>query len=158
VRNTQSNIEPDLFTPPASPIVRNDTQLDQFIPPPSPSNENHISSPVTSRSFTLSAPSTESSGGEGSSQTIPTMRSVTSHARSNKKRKSESESVQSVLENAILADVARAKGEEKEQNDPDELFCKSLVSSFKTLSKKKNKRAKIKVMQILLEMESDDSD
>ncbi|XP_065642557.1 uncharacterized protein LOC136074181 [Hydra vulgaris] len=58
------------------------------------------------------------------------------------------------LEKAIMIDVEQ-KLMKINDNDPDELFCKSLVSSFQNLSKKKNKIAKIKVMEILLELESD---
>ena len=57
-----------------------------------------------------------------------------------------------------MADIDKNKEIEKERNDPDELFCKSLVSSFKGLTKKKKKQAKIKVLQIFLDMEDSDSD
>ena len=57
-----------------------------------------------------------------------------------------------------MADIDKSKETEIEKNDPDELFCKSLVSSFKGLTKKKNKQAKIKVLQVLLDMEDSDDD
>ena len=54
---------------------------------------------------------------------------------------------------AIISDV-----EKNNTNDTDELFWKSLVSSFKNLSQKKNKQAKIKVKQILMEMVDSDNE
>ena len=61
-----------------------------------------------------------------------------------------------LLTRSLIQDIE--SNEEKKQNTeyPDELFCKSLVDSFKKLPKKKNKRAKIKVLEILLEFEDDD--
>ena len=160
VRSTQSNIQPDLFTPPASPVVRNtqsNSQSDLFAPPspvPAYSQESQVSPPVVRKSYPASTTSSSGSS-ESSLSVVQTMRPVLTSRERIKKRKPESDSLQSVLERAIQADINKAKEAGKEENDEDELFCKSLVPSFKGLSKKKNKQAKIKFMQILLEMESD---
>ena len=71
------------------------------------------------------------------------------------KRKMKPDPLQVALEKAIIIDVEQNKQMKINDNDPDELFCKSLVSSFQNLSKNKNKIAKIKVMEILLELEDD---
>jgi len=76
-------------------------------------------------------------------------------ARKRKNYSKSSSSLQSVLEKAITADLEKASKEVMTNDDPDELFCKSLVSSLRRLCNKKNKRAKIKMMKILLDMESD---
>ena len=60
-----------------------------------------------------------------------------------------------LLTKALMNDL----GKDQEKNvseDRDELFCHSLVDSFKNLPRKKNKIAKIKVLQLLLELEEDD--
>ena len=43
-----------------------------------------------------------------------------------------------------------------ELDDPDTLFCKSLVSTLKSLPPRKNKQAKIKIQQLLFELEFDE--
>ena len=43
-----------------------------------------------------------------------------------------------------------------QQDDQDVLFCSSLVESFKNLKGKKDKLAKMKVLQVLAEHEDDD--
>lgn len=130
VRCTQSNMTPDLFTPPLSPV-----STVQHEPVPSPAIGK--SSSVTPRF----------------SNSLSTMRPTLSHENTKKRRNSSDSSLQTVLEKAITADLEKAK--EVIEDDPDELFCKSLVSSLKSLPNKKNKRAKIQMMQILLDMDSD---
>ena len=71
------------------------------------------------------------------------------------KRKMKTDPLQVALEKAIMNDVEQNKLVKINNNDPDELFCKRLVSSYQNRSKKKNKIAKIKLMEILFEMESD---
>lgn len=46
----------------------------------------------------------------------------------------------------------------KEPEGPDELFCKSLVPYFKNLSNRKNMMAKINVMQVILELSSNENE
>ena len=41
------------------------------------------------------------------------------------------------------------------EKDSDTIFCLSLVDSFKMLSPRNNKRARIKVMQVLFDLEDD---
>ena len=138
VKVTQSNIQPDMFTPPASPmpIVR---QADIFTQNTQNNNQTDIftrevSPPIVRRPF----PSINTSCSESSTRENQTARQLSSQHERSKKRKPVSESsVTSVLERAILADVEKAKEIEKEKNNSDELFCKSLVSSFKGFSKKK---------------------
>ena len=71
------------------------------------------------------------------------------------KRKMKPYPLHVALEKAKMIDLEQNKLMKINDNDPDELFSKSLVSSLQNLSKKKNKIAKIKVMEILLELESD---
>ena len=138
VRNTQSNIQRrDLFTPPASPILSTGSACN--ISP-------HIQ---VEEGSAMHTPDLVSGASLQTMQT-PNLRPSTS-----KKRKSQDSSVQGLLERAIEADLAKSK-EKEEEPDEDELFCKILVKSFKGLSKKKNKQAKIRVLEILMELESDD--
>ena len=161
VRSTSSNIQSDIFTP-----------------PPSPADSQRLSPPIMRRT-TISASDFSSSTNSDSDSShlsaavrnVPTINSpeptsnkqLVPNASSNKyqlprqtnKRKQHIDPVQSALEKAIIADVENNKNNE---TDPDELFCKSLVSSFKNLSKKKNKRAKIKVLQVLLDIDDSDTD
>lgn len=154
VRVTQSNIQTDLFTPPASPLPENNAPLVSPVinapPTHQPSSNPHRLSPSMTRNTSSSKSSsiTESP--------MNTMRSTLQNRRPHltNKRKNDNDSLQLVLEKAITADLEKSK-EVVKDDDPDELFCKSFVSSLKGLSKKKNKRAKIKMMQILLDMESD---
>ena len=154
VKTTYSNIRPDIFTPPASPVDR-----------------HSISPPMTRKSFPPTATISSAVGNVPSSplnppapsptSTLPqvsTMTTTTITTPRNNKRKQATEPVQSALERAIMADIDKSKETEVEKNDPDELFCKSIVSSFKGLTKKKNKQAKIKVLQVLLDMEDSDDD
>ena len=153
VKTGQSNVAPALFTPPASPAFTHES-------PESPVMVRRKScATATSQSSTepsVGAATSQSSAEPSVGETpLSTMRPISTVSREqNKKRKNDSgSSVQSVLERAIQADLDKSK--ETVIDDPDELFCKSLAPSLKGLSKKKNKQAKIKMMQVLLDMESD---
>ena len=41
-------------------------------------------------------------------------------------------------------------------DDPDDLFCRSLVATLKRLSQKKNQMAKLKIQQLLFDIEYDE--
>ena len=60
--------------------------------------------------------------------------------------------VETLLTKALVEDLSK----KPDEDCTDTLFCKSLVESLKKLSSKKNKQAKIKIMQILLDMEDDE--
>ena len=120
VRVTQSNIQPDVFTPPASPMpivsqadiftqnTQNNNQTDIFT--------REVSPPIVRRPF----PSINTSCSGSSTRENQTARQLSSQRERSKKRKPVSESsVTSVLETAILADVEKAKEVEKEKNDSD---------------------------------------
>ena len=62
-----------------------------------------------------------------------------------------------LLTRSLIQDIEHNEEKKQKTEDPDELFCKSLIDSFKKLPKKKNKRAKIKVLEVLLEFEDDDA-
>ena len=53
-------------------------------------------------------------------------------------------------------DVPSKSNNIDELNDPDTLFCKSLVSTLEILPQRKNKQAKIKIQQLLFELEFDE--
>ena len=133
VRYTQSNIQnaDHILSPPASPAF---------------SVENASPSPSQSSTPTLKSPTLQS----GTPFT-----SMRQQPNPPKRRRNQQDTVQTILEKAIEADLKK-NSEQPVPDDPDELFCKSLVASFKGLSKRKNKQAKIKVMQIFLELESDE--
>ena len=168
--STCSNIKSDIFTPPPSPA--DNQRLSPFTPPSSPADNQRLSPTIMTRTISsvtnsdydsshLSAaavrnvPITNSLEPASSKQVVPNSGSIQNKLSHTNKRKQQIDPVQSALEKAIIADVENNKNNE---TDPDELFCKSLVSSFKNLPKKKNKRAKIKVLQVLLDMEDSDID
>lgn len=134
MRETQSNIRPGLFTPPDSPL---------------PTDFNRLSPPVARKTTTSLQPNVNQKEPD-----VPQITTTTPQPSTNKRRRQSSEDpIQTALEKAILADANKSIQNEQDKNDPDELICRSLVSSFKALSTKKNKQAKIKVMQVLLDME-----
>ncbi|XP_057310469.1 uncharacterized protein LOC130648434 [Hydractinia symbiolongicarpus] len=47
--------------------------------------------------------------------------------------------------------------DQKENNKSDVLFCESIIEQMKSLKKKQNKEARIKIMQVLLGYEDDDN-
>ena len=66
--------------------------------------------------------------------------------------------------NNVSAVCSKIIGNEKEGNraekevleDADTLFCKSLISTLQNLPPRKNRQAKIKLQQVLYEIEFDD--
>lgn len=78
-----------------------------------------------------------------------------------KARKRQSEQIDDLLALSLANDITNAKNcdsKNKATNseDQDVLFCSSLVTTFKNLTGKRNKLAKIKVLQLLAEYEEDD--
>ena len=47
--------------------------------------------------------------------------------------------------------------ESKQLESPDAMFCKSLIPSLTKITPKKNKIAKIEIMQVFLDMEEDEN-
>ncbi|XP_046863255.1 uncharacterized protein LOC124457000 [Xenia sp. Carnegie-2017] len=77
-----------------------------------------------------------------------------------KTRKRRSDQIDDLLALSLANDIAYAKnGDSKKTTNPEDqdiLFCSSLVTTFRNLTGKKNKLAKIKVLQVLAEFEDDD--
>ena len=83
--------------------------------------------------------------------------------RSNRKRRSDQ--IDELLAISLSNDLIKEKERENDKSeehkpvqsqDEDVLFCSSLVTTFQKLKGKKNKMAKMKVMQVLLDFEEDD--
>lgn len=70
-----------------------------------------------------------------------------------RKRKEDDDPLNAALTAAIVKDINKS-GEDT--NDSDLLFCKSLVAPLKQLSSKKNKRARIKLLEVLMSFDIDD--
>ena len=60
------------------------------------------------------------------------------------------------LSNDLNNDKKQTSNTTEHTEDEDVLFCSSLVKTFQKLKGKMNKKAKMKVMQAILEFESDD--
>ena len=67
--------------------------------------------------------------------------------------------IDELLAESLAADLKKSKHNEEQKNiensDSDFLFCRSLVEQFKGLTKKQNKEARIKIMQVFLDYEED---
>ena len=74
------------------------------------------------------------------------------------KRKDNTSTVDMLLAQSLMEDMKRTEipVQPKDDDSPDELFCRSMVPYFKNISGKNNMMAKIKVMEILLEFSEDD--
>lgn len=77
-----------------------------------------------------------------------------------KARKRRSDQIDDLLAISLANDLASAKQVDSknrtgQQDDQDDLFCSSLVDSFKNLKGKKNKMAKMKVLEVLTDFEDD---
>lgn len=59
---------------------------------------------------------------------------------------------------SLSNDLKCEKKEEAPKTDQDAVFCSSFVKTFQKLKGKKNKQAKVKVLQVLLEFEDDEDD
>ena len=77
-------------------------------------------------------------------------------------RKRRSDQIDELLAVSLAQDLKSSKGTQEtpghKSEDQDVLFCPSLVSSFQKLRGRKNKLAKMKVMEVLLGFENDDDD
>lgn len=75
-------------------------------------------------------------------------------------RKRRSDQIDELLAISLSNDLKSEKKEEapKKEEDQDALFCSSLIKTFQKLKGKKNKQAKVKVLQVLLEFEDDEDD
>ena len=76
------------------------------------------------------------------------------------RKRTRSDQIDDLLALRLANDIAYAKnGDSKKTTNPEDqdiLFCSSLVTTFRNLTGKKNKLAKIKVLQVLAEFEDDD--
>ena len=84
-----------------------------------------------------------------------------SDAKSSKNyRKRRSDQIDELLAISLSNDLRNDKKaihNSDEIQDEDVLFCSSLVKTFQGLKGKQNKRAKVKVLQLLLEFEDDEN-
>ena len=55
---------------------------------------------------------------------------------------------------SIESDIKKNNDSEMKNNDPDVLFCRSLISQFKALPRKDNIQANINFMQVILESQT----
>ena len=181
-RATESNIDPGLFTPPPSPdivvprrIVKSPSmsqtaQHGLFTPPPSP---DIVVPRRIVKSPSMSQTAQQSSSQSSSVTTIPKsttpLDSVrmpvkeTCHQKGNASKeisnKRKNNHVDDLLAQAIMDDMNEKKRKETLKDntlDHDELFCQSLVPYFNGLSKYKGKLARIKVLQVLCDIDESD--
>lgn len=61
--------------------------------------------------------------------------------------------IDALLARSLMDDIEKKDEKNEKIEDSDVLFCQSLVSSLKTLNPKKNKLARIKLMEVLYELE-----
>lgn len=75
------------------------------------------------------------------------------HSRSRKK--SNEMAVDALIAKALCDDNEKQKPTvvEKVEEDSDTLFCKSLISTFQELTPKKRKKARVKVLQVLCDLD-----
>lgn len=77
-------------------------------------------------------------------------------------RKRRSDQIDELLAVSLAQDLKNEKTANEMSNnkseDQDELFCSSLVKTFQKLKGKKNKIAKMKVLEVLVEFENSDDD
>ena len=96
-------------------------------------------------------------GSIGTTRVQPYRKSITS-------RKKNTEDAGYSVDKIVSAVCSKMIGNEKEGNrtekealeDADTLFCKSLISTLQNLPPRKNRQAKIKLQQVLYEIEFDD--
>jgi hypothetical protein len=86
---------------------------------------------------------------------------ISSSKAMQKARKRRSDQIDDLLAISLAHDLTNDKqGETKnnttQQDDQDVLFCSSLVDNFKNLKGKKNKIAKIRVLEALADFEDED--
>ena len=112
------------------------TETNLFTPLPSPISFNQVQSDSNIDNLSTSPPASSSFSPVS---TVPAKKS---------KKKSE---VDELLMASVAADLKKEGERQKEDNDSDVLFCKSLVEQFRDLTKKQKKEARIKIMQVFLE-------
>ena len=78
---------------------------------------------------------------------------LTTNIENNRKRKPSAQAVDALLVKALMDDKNDQKTMEPTDSDTDSLFCKSLIGQLKDLSPINRKKAKISIMQLLLEFE-----
>ena len=109
-----------------------------FTPPPSPAVSVSTKSTEDVLSVDVTSPQSNS---------LDTYTSRRTETRKNKKRKGNE--LDELLASSLQHD-------ETENSDSDVLFCKSLVGQLKGLTKRQNKEARIRIMQIFLDYEYED--
>ena len=72
-----------------------------------------------------------------------------------KKRKQPNDNLKDALTKALLTEEQTTPRSSVDEKDSDTLFCLSLVESLKKLPSKSNKRARIKIMEVILDLEDD---
>ena len=136
-RTTCSNIPP-FMSPPSSPCLVSEAtpseETSDLIESNFSNNENHSDETLNM----LSPVHTEN-----------TQKRLTQ--KSGKKRKSKD--IDELLALSLEEDMNKKK--ETKEDDADSLFCRSLIPEFKALSKQDKKRAKVKVLQVLMEFDED---
>ena len=133
---TQSNISDSFLSPPLSPtlVMPSAVGAESSTKASKGKNKNSHTSPLPVES--------SSSNEVGSNM-------VTQTPSKGRKRKSSPDSLDILLAAALTDDISRPKDNDVVKRDTDQLFCESLVDLFQKLPLKKNKLARIKVLQVL---------
>ena len=152
-RATESNVDPGLFTPPPSPdiVVPRRTVQSPSMSQTAQQSSSQYSSVTTIPKSTTPLDSVRMPVKETCHQKGNASKEISNKRKNNP--------VDDLLAQAIMDDMNDKKRKETLKDntlDHDELFCQSLVPYFKGLSKYKGKRARIKVLQVLCDIDESD--
>ena len=138
-RERSSNINESILAPISSP------------PPHIENYHQNQPSPLLSPSCS-SFNSLEQSPNTASS---PVSFNIQSKQKISKKRKQPNGDLKDALTKALLTEEQTTPRNSVDEKDSDTLFCLSLVESLKKLPSKSNKRVRIKIMEVLLDLEDE---
>ena len=152
-RMTSSNI---LLSIPSTSSNSGQQEYSEFAPSPYPVSETLSSPSLASPLCGADLEDLQSPPSNSSSERVAlscTPKNVP-FAATRKRKNAEADPIESFLMDSIR-EREREKVEKK-QDDPDDLFCRSLVATLKRLPQKKNQLAKLKMQQLLFDIEYED--
>ena len=93
---------------------------------------------------------------EPSFETISRKASTTVKGKSSSAKGYKRAATTDPVESFLLGNIPKSVASKENDNDPDDLFCCSLVATLKRLPQKKNQMAKLKIQELLFNIEYED--
>ena len=163
VRTTSSNISPEIFS--VSPLPSSFSPMSQSEGNFEEEMRESISPPPLANKACATTSISQVSPGNEKADILEmndsSPKAYTAKSAGKPVKRKATDAIDILLAKALVDDVGQRKESKSTESaqfeGPDAMFCKSLIPSLTNLTPKNNKIAKIKIMQVFLDMEEDEN-